>query len=199
MKIALIGAPGSGKTNLAQQLTAEIGYPVVDGYVERLEGRSNYSLGYSADVVRNIMVATERLAAVRYAERELEGHICCGTVIESSCYTAMWIAETLETHEVEDRPIQIIRADLTMNFFAMLLADTWDYSRTLYLPLPADTGTEFDRRLDFSIRDALAMMNVDHTPLTEEDRFAQALELIKGDLESENTTDKSDIEPSATS
>lgn len=184
MKIGIIGAPGSGKTELAKELEKLTGLPVVDGYVERLASRTNLALGFAADFIPNYDVAFERFNLEREVDKEVPGHITCGTAVDSICYAAMWAADIVRLYsDTGEEQFQRGRSNLVMDFFSIFLTETWSYDIVLYKPLPQSDKGELVNRLDHSIRDALAMLGIDHIPLTDEDPIQQATDIVKERLE----------------
>lgn len=188
LRIALVGAPGSGKSELASKIALdgiERKSPVyvIDRYVESLSHEVDIAMGYLADYVPNLMCAMERFSRERrHAAQYIDvfpNRLTCGTVIESACYAAMRSASEAETDSPMEKKIGTLRMETAMNMLSMVLAETWDYTHVFYLPLRQDHDNEIDLRLDHSIRDALAMLGIDHTPLTDEDPALQALEVLK--------------------
>ena len=184
MSIGIIGAPGSGKTELAKALEKETGLPVIDSYVERLEKRTNLALGYAAEFLPNFDVIFERFNLEREIDKDVEGHITCGTLVESICYSAMWAADIVRIYDrTPQGPIQRARTNLVMDMAAMILSETWNYDIVFYRPLPQRDEESLDLRLDYSIQDALPMLNIDHIPLTDEDPIEQAITIVKERIE----------------
>ncbi len=178
MHIALIGAPGSGKTKLAKKIAKyDSTFKIVDGYVPKLEKRTNIALGYLAPLVPNLMVAAERLAAEHNARDKSENVISCGTVIENIAYTAHHAIVLLDT--VDDPVVASVRVNATMDAL-MLFLEAWYYDYVFYLPLVQSEDTsEYALKLDHSIRDILTTFRVDHIPLTEENPYETVISRIE--------------------
>lgn len=185
MRIALVGVPGAGKSRIARKLEKEFGFPVIDGYVDRLESQIDKSLGFNADFIPNLGVAYERLFREWEVLKDEDSYIICGTVLESACYTSIWAASTM--HLAESQIIQRQSINAIMDIFGIITVENWAYDLVFYLPPPQD-ATELENRLDFSIRDGFAMLGIDHVPLTDDDRVEQASTIVKEHLEPEPTT-----------
>lgn len=177
MRIAIIGAPGSGKSELGGRLSAHLRIPPVDGYIGRLEKRTGIAFGYLADMVPNLLCATERIKA-EYASMQEHGdsYVLCGTTVESAAYIAIRAVEAMNYTDNIGSERQRIQAAIDA---ATLLLEGWTYDHVFYLALPQSHEDEWDKRLDRSIQEALAMLRIDHTPLTSDDRFEEALAVIE--------------------
>src|ERR1700746_118260 len=103
MKIALIAAPGSGKTAVAKRAMNKLNknpqweskWKVIDGYVEQLSKRTGLPFGEVSTIPHNLAVITDRW--VREGEAMHRGFhtITCGSIYESfmySSFAAMFIS-----------------------------------------------------------------------------------------------------------
>lgn len=186
MRVALVGVPGAGKSRIARKLEKEFGFPVIDGYVDRLESRIDKSLGFNADFIPNLGVVYDRLFREWEVLKDEDSYILCGTILESACYTAMWASDTFGLAPDPMSHRQAINA--FMDTLGVITVENWGYDLVFYLPAPQD-ASDLEQRLDFSIRDGFAMLGIDHVPLTDDDRVAQASTLVKEHLESQSATD----------
>jgi len=189
MRIALTGAPGSGKSRVARKLEKEFGFPVIDGYVDRLESRTDISLGFNADFVPNLGVAYERLFREWEVLKDEDSYILCGTVLESACYTSIWAATTM--HLAPDQISQRQAINAFMDTLGIITVENWNYDLVFYLPPPQDAN-DLAKRLDYSLRDGFAILGIDHVPLTDEDKVAQAITIVKERLEQPEVTPDSE-------
>src|SRR5438105_13754832 len=97
MKIAVIGAPGSGKSKFARELRKNLNgsdhvdekFGITDRYVEKLAKRTGLAFGHFAGYPENFMVIGERLAAEYATGLQFQNQIVCGTVIDTTVYCAM--------------------------------------------------------------------------------------------------------------
>lgn len=170
LKIALIGAPTSGKTELAQQLRQALKdrkVAVVDGYIQDVEQRSNVVLSHYATYLGNIQAAIGRFEAERLAEsNEPEVAITCGTLVETAVYVATLAHITNESAQGDTnyRIVNDARAALTMQWLGVLKIDLWDYDLAYYLPLE-DGADRWNEVVDQHIVEAASTMGVDYTEL----------------------------------
>lgn len=131
MKIALLGAPGSGKSKLAEDLARKVSAYVIDGYVKDIEGEYGIPVEhFLGSYISNIHVASYRILQESHAA-EYGRVITCGTIIETLIYQVMW---TRLAWEVNRDPDNQIRGEIALGLLASLLRDTWDYDFAYYLP-----------------------------------------------------------------
>src|SRR4051812_40126539 len=92
LRIALVGAPQSGKTELAKQLETALSprkAVVVDDYVSELGNRTNLAFSHYANYLGNCQVAIARYNAECTAQLKQVAVITCGTVLETTVYSAL--------------------------------------------------------------------------------------------------------------
>src|SRR4051812_19880702 len=98
--IALVGAPGSGKTELAHAVSDAIirgdgcvdcGTPVeiIDKYPEWVSQHGDYAIGNDGGYMSSIAISVERYNRERKALQRAKTVITCGSVLESSIYLAL--------------------------------------------------------------------------------------------------------------
>lgn len=174
MKIALVGAPESGKTELAEQLSKALGIRVIDGYANRLADETNLHIGWASTYVPNLLVALERLKQeiVRWGA----GHITCGTVVDTLAYCAVYSSHVKEDSSPYQVRLDAFKAAAVMNSLNFIMDENWRYDFVFYLP--NKSPRKFAREHDYAIREVLATLSIDHTPLTEEDQFGQAMKVL---------------------
>ena len=145
-KIALIGAPTSGKTALAQQIKealSERKVAIVDNYIRDIEERSDNTLAHFATYVGNVQVAIGRWEAERKALRDEEPDVLvtCGSIVETTVYNGI---QALLSARLRDNPWSIRtlqndkRSSVSMTFLGILGFDTWDYDHAFYLPVKSE-------------------------------------------------------------
>jgi nicotinamide riboside kinase len=203
--IALLGGPGSGKTELAEALRDEIvrndgqcadcktPVALVDGYPEMVRDSAQYEIGLDGGYMANISIALGRYNMERtfFHSGDYKTAIICGTVIESSVYSAMHFERTIKlANSDEDKLQEAQRFDASIKMMAALYMDTFKYARAYYIPpleKPAD-----DRWLNFerNLQAAFSAYNAPVLPLMVEEysdhadlikqRVAQILEVEKG-------------------
>jgi nicotinamide riboside kinase len=176
MKIALIGTPRSGKSDLAHRLATELKIPPVDQYVEELADTTNLYLSYGASYIPNLLVVLIRLIKELEAHDIHKGHITCGTAVDTMAYCALFSSHVKEDSSPVEIQEDAIRSAIIMNAINLSLDENWRYDKVFYLPTKSDR--KLDRELDYAIREVLATLSIDHTPLTDEDQFTQAMSVI---------------------
>jgi adenylate kinase family enzyme len=177
MKIALIGAPGSGKTDLAKKLAEKYDANILDDYVENIGKESNLAMADQASYIGNLYVILRRIAMERWLiEKEPDKNlITCGTLVESSIYATV---EALR-YQTEVHQVRIIEF---MKMLGLIIQDTWDYDHAFILNLDEDADSEsVAGNIDASIFMAVNSFGLHYTPLTgdTEERFKQAVEDIE--------------------
>jgi nicotinamide riboside kinase len=187
--IALIGAPGSGKTVLANEIAKQLDGPVtvVDGYVQKTQKEMDLALGGYATYFGNLAVALNRVGAEREAIKGKPDYvITCGTHIETIVYSSISAYfEQRENPEAND--LHLERTSIFMRFLGMLSNDTFGYAHVFLLPLP-DPKDEFAKRVHEEILMAVDTFGVEYTRLDEDPdkQIEKALsEIREGDNEAE--------------
>lgn len=164
-KIALIGAPSSGKTELALLLQQALPdkVAIVDNYIPEIEDRSDSVLGHFASYVGNLQAVIGRWEYERAALRDNpDTVITCGTIVESGVYNAV---QALIQHNSDSGTLTVRtlqndkRASLSMTLMGMLAHDLWDYDHSFYLPL-AEDANEDDKIVDNHILECAEAMEV---------------------------------------
>src|SRR5688500_751332 len=130
MKIAIVGAPGSGKTELAKALDEGLSNAtIVDDYAEKIGRENDIAIGGDASYIGKLYVVLGRRALERKAEADGAKHtISCGTMIDSSVYA---------TYEAVSGQTQFhwVRVTNFMNLLGSLFQDTWRYDHVFVLSL----------------------------------------------------------------
>lgn len=173
MKIALTGMPGSGKSALAEKLQDVTGSAeIIDGYPTWVEDEIDLVKGLDGGgYIYNLAIALKRVALERvskHAEKP-EHTITCGTLLDTSVYTALEFELYGELQSSDDQIDEVRRVEATLKTLACLYMDTFHYDAVFYLP-PVEEVTErqwelFDRYLRTSFE---AFFLVPVIPLTAE-------------------------------
>jgi hypothetical protein len=154
MRIGLVGVPGSGKSALAESIKKaleDIGnknhlpVAIVDGYVEQLQTEVDLALSWSGTYIGNNHVALKRESQERVASKDNKTVISCGTLFETSSYTAQALQEDyelLEEDDMEGKHDLVLRTEAVTRILACLYADTLRYDHIFYLP-PVGEITDF--------------------------------------------------------
>lgn len=193
MKIALIGAPSSGKTELAQQLATELpDCQVVDNYVKTVEDRSNIVLGQWGTYVGNMQVALARWEAERMATKQSAPNVVvCGSIIETGVYEAIEAYSLAEVSNASERLQLDARAGCTMTWFGIFKNDTYDCDHAFYLPLPEDHQDKFEALVDNQIAEAADAFEIEYITLSA-DRNARLQEVLGVVRENDGATSPAD-------
>lgn len=179
LRIALVGAPGSGKTELAQQIKQALDKDVaiVDRYVQNLGDRTNIAFDHYGNHFANAMVLTERVAA-ELAEREHEAVVTCGSLIETTIYSAIFALSNADTGVGQVNLINDKRAQVAMTWLGMAVLDTWNYDFAFYCP--HDGQDHWQGIVDEYIPEAIESLQVAVVTLPKDrpERIAKVLETI---------------------
>lgn len=171
MKIGLIGAPGSGKTALADALSTELNMGVIDDYVEAVEFHLNYVMGRYATYVGNLAIMIERHACERGVGDDF---ISCGTPIDTVTYMAA------SAHLTGDEAWQR-RALGSLTTAGCMVDDMWEYDHVFYLPGGTADANEdgYLKTIEEELRTSLRLFEIPHTTLTPEQTIEQKIDVIK--------------------
>lgn len=165
MNIALVGAPGSGKTKLAKELVYHLDdVKVVDDYVQEIEKETNIAIGSIIDYVGNMALIVGRYGRENLARSKHKNVITCGTIFESSIYYAAHVAAFRETSTEEQLQEYAPRVDASLRIMACFYNDLMPYDHIFYLRLgDGSKDAEFiDQQLQvavggFKLRDMVAL------------------------------------------
>lgn len=184
MKIALVGAPNSGKTELAQQLQEKLeNSKIVDDYIPALEQRSDVALGHFGTYIGNIQSALARWEAERIAAKDAENLICCGTIIETCVYAAINGLIQFNASGPIERPQMDQRSQIALMLLGVVALDTVDYDHLFYLPLSQEWKDEhgWDGAVDDEIKASAETLQIQmvELPAERDDRLSLVLDGIK--------------------
>lgn len=163
----LVGAPESGKTELARQVaTALDNCGIVDDYIDVITKRSDIAMSHFATYIGNMMCAVGRLEHERTAAKQWDNLVVCGSLIETSVYQAInAYTHATTTDDPGFREASDKRTQVTMVWLSMLRADSWDYDLAFYLPFSEEYKTEDDHKwssvVDDQIKAAAEAFDID--------------------------------------
>lgn len=160
MKVALLGAPGSGKTRVANALARKLGknWRVVDGYVDRLAETTGWP--YGADVSfdsyrQQLEVVSQRWVLEDQASHRGHHTITCGSIFESIIYTS---AFSTRLAQMEDEA-QLIRENFAtqciMSLLGVMATRDFDYDALFFLPLESPTPGEWSSVVNAKLPEVL--------------------------------------------
>jgi hypothetical protein len=136
MKVALLGAPGSGKTAVAKRARTQLNktdpWKVIDGYVERLTLRTGLPFGELSTIPHNLAVITNRWVLEAEAQRDGLNTITCGSIYESIIYSTF---STMFVGSIEGEMLYDDRyRDVMMHALGAIEGSTYDYDAIFWLP-----------------------------------------------------------------
>lgn len=208
-RIALIGVPGSGKTEFAEALsdflTTKDGAPVgiVDDYAELASEEINLAKAFAASWYLDLFISLKRLGLERHAIEKNKAVITCGTIIESTQYAMANFSSRMDFKMDGEKEDEAKRIQAAMMTFACLFMDTFSYDRVYFLNqiVPATEDFEQFKALDTNTRasfEAFNLINIaqDLTvdTLDLEEATAQRIEKIKGDFLDESDSEGQNLE-----
>lgn len=182
--IALLGAPGSGKTKLAEAIADEYirsdgqcdecNTPVhiVDEYAQYIRDHGQYEIGIHGGYMANISIAVERYNRERHAFYEIKPKtlIICGTVIETSVYLSGNFERMFKLANSDEDKIQTAqRIEGTSKMLATLYMDTFQYTKAFYLPAHKPPTEENWMTFERNLQAAFNAFNAPVAPLLIED------------------------------
>jgi hypothetical protein len=195
LKIAILGAPGSGKTELAEALankfeTGPTG--IVDGYVDRLSDETDLVFGHAAGFTGNLQIAFERIRAEQLSDAYHLGvprRITCGTLVETILYTRLYAEGRLKVAPRSELSHEMIRGQNTSAIFGQLIWDTWRYDHVFINPYSEakaeEEGDSWNGMLNSDLISGVEAFFVAHQVLSGsvEQRAQQAYDWITHDSE----------------
>lgn len=146
MKIAILGAPGAGKskfaTALAKELRKETDNPrkdvqIVDGYVDALKKRTGFEFSMHATYPQTFQIFGERLTKEQEAlSSGAQTLIVVGSIYETIAWAGIRVASD---SYFNDDPTIHTWGRLTMQTLGMLESLTFNKDILFFLPLSAKT------------------------------------------------------------
>lgn len=214
-RIALIGVPGSGKTEFAEALDdflvkndgicKECLTPVaiVDDYAIPASEEIDLTEGFAASWYLDLFISLKRTAAERQAARKGKTVITCGTIIESTQYAMANFANRMDFKLENEKSDEAKRIQAAMMTFACLFMDNFSYDKIYFLNQvrPTEEDAEEYKKLDINTRAAFEAFNlikiaqdlsVDTTDMQE--ATAQRIEMVKGDFLDEDKVEGEDLD-----
>lgn len=157
LNIGLIGAPGSKKSETAHAVFEKYGdgIAVIDNYPAAVSNRFDLVAGLEGDYVVNLAIALDRVALERQSNPDVL--ITCGTLLETSVYTAMSFEGAQEFQSDAEKIDATRRIEATMKTLACLYMDSFPYDLLFYLPMIQQTTQDsrwptFDRNLQVAFQ-----------------------------------------------
>lgn len=187
--IAIIGAPQSGKSKIAQEVEKAIldgsskfkKVHIVDDYIPSWQSRTGMAVGEFGTYIVNSQVALERLNAEEqalniYQDANLDDFllITCGTLVETVVYHS-FNSYCLAIHGGSDQPSGTMqndrRSSITMQWLTLLRADSWKYDKAFYIPLDGKIKDDEENgvlaMVDNNISLAAEALNIEYDTISE--------------------------------
>jgi hypothetical protein len=187
MRIGLIGAPGSGKTDLAWAIEKAISgnVNIVDEYVMHVEAEFNYKADRWATYIVNLAIAIERFKWEREAQDEFPVLVTCGTVLDTTVYMAAEVELMADPgHEGWQR-----RSVASLATIGCMVDDLYTYDYSFYLPCKTEPGDSFHRTINSELPTALRLFEIPHITL-DQDSTDQQLAHVLNAIGSPATADQ---------
>lgn len=194
MRIGILGAPGTGKSKLARALGKEYDLTVVDGYVQRLQKKTDLALGPWSSYSEHFMVAGERLA--NEYKVGPDKRITVTTIIDTLAYAAVKSDVTMHQGPEAARATYLV-AQAAIQGLTMMFNETWDYDVAFWLPYTDEqirekSGT-WELALDSAYPTMIESFGVPYTFALDGDHASrlkvirEIIELVKNESETPET------------
>lgn len=137
MKIAILGAPGAGKSKFARELAVQLGddavpYLILDNYVQDLREDTGLEYGKFGSFIDDLQVVFKRRELeLMYSKGGTQNTIIVGTVLDSVIHNFI----RSEDAPTDRRGIGLYteRLKAIAASFGLLYIDTWDYDYAFLL------------------------------------------------------------------
>ncbi len=141
MRIAILGAPGVGKSKLARAVGKKHELVVVDGYIQRAQKSADLALGPWSSYTEHFMVAGLRNLAEHKAG--FDKRVTVTTIIDTLTYAAVKSDVLLNKSPETSRGLYLA-AQAAMQGLGLIYTETWDYDLTFWLPFSDKEKREAD-------------------------------------------------------
>lgn len=208
MKIALLGAPDSGKGKFARKLARVMARDeifqkpaIIDGYVDDLRQKTGQAYDFSANYSENFQVIFHRRTQEETATHQGKDTITCGTIYETLVYCGIHslILSDLKQNTYEEN----IKAKASFKMLGQLEHEMYDYEAIFFLPYDEPTiinkGRSYDMVIDYKLKETLEGFKKECVILNESDKenVKYAYEIVRAIRQNEILAATAEDEQSA--
>lgn len=208
MKIALLGAPGSGKTKFAAKLATAYANDVptsfrvldarknnkpgmkpkvIDKYVDKLVETTGFEYGIHATYPQNFQILFQRWTLEQVAANQGYDTITCGSIYETILYTAIrFNSESMvQVNSSKDNLESELMGRAAMQALGTFEQTTTGYDLLFFLPYDGKTllekGKSYDTVVDKKLPEVVAGYFRNLHPLegTEKEKVKRARDIIQ--------------------
>lgn len=162
-KIALVGAPETGKTRFARKLKKDHGFNVVDNIPEKFSRATDLLIGPEADYRVDIALFGIRFQEYYRARERGEDFVMTTTVLDSLAYTSLGFEyseydRVILAGQPEEDSLDANNFPFFYNIsmITKLFRDSWLYDETVYFPVSSEVDPDSDYgKLDSYLRTVL--------------------------------------------
>lgn len=177
-EVGIVGAPGSGKTDLIREIIREI--PMLPGGHGVQAIMPDVPLGLAADYSHNLMIAADRMQKARTFRAKGMDYILNGTLVECLAYCSMALDLIANDPPTPENQVKQLRTFHTAAVVTFMAVDELPQQTLFYLPLhESDDPTGYPLTVDQAIREALDIFELPVRTIEGDDRAAQIIEALK--------------------
>lgn len=173
MRIVIVGAPDTGKEELAKDLSQVLscGYDLglsAAGIPWNTLDRDGYQLGRNADYRVEVKLAVDRVFAVAAYDKQVWHGIYTHTLLDSVAYSTLRL---LSFQEKETSQYMADKWVFTTGIIGAMMRDTFKADHIFFLP-------GGDEEIEEALKATLEISDLEYTVLTD-DKLAKVKEVIK--------------------
>lgn len=150
MIIALVGAPGSGKAQLASVAKTEMGFEVIEDRCYTIPDRFDVPVGMMADYRTEVYLAYQRIFQLHSLRKRKGRFILTHSLIDSVAYTTLKADDLIRTNSPMEASLRWTMAAMTISTGA---DDSFVSDLVVFLPGFEDDGLAFNERLSAQLNE----------------------------------------------